>query len=171
MSFIYLSRMSWPSGSQRLSWMRESTASRWSSSKMISRSVRDRHSGVRATREKPRERGRGLKFLGCRPDSASIQKICCWRGCPQGVGHGLQIPDDDGWFHEGRISPGLRSGKPLAVWKLQNRYASLSSCQLAACPLVQAREAGTSIIVIDIRAVLNRADAINNLSGLIEFKR
>src|SRR5262245_1562088 len=33
------------------------------------------------TREKPRERGRGLKFLGCRPDSASIQKICCWRGC------------------------------------------------------------------------------------------
>src|SRR6516165_12598703 len=56
----------------------------------------------------------------------------------------------------------LRRGKPLAVWKLQYRCAGLSSCQLAACPVVQAREPATGIIVIDISAVLDFADAINN---------
>jgi len=45
--------------------------------------------------------------------------------------------------------------------------AGLSSCQLAACRLVQARQPVTGIVVIDIPAVLE----INNLSGLIEFKR
>jgi len=37
--------------------------------------------------------------------------------------------------------------------------------------VVQAREPATGIIVIDIPAVLDRADTINNPSGLIEFKR
>src|SRR5262249_6644944 len=66
--------------------------------------------------------------------------------------------------------PPLRSGEPLTVWKLQNRCASLSSCQSPACPLVQAREPATGIIVIDFPALLDLATAINNLSGLIEFK-
>jgi len=35
----------------------------------------------------------------------------------------------------------------------------LSSCELVACPLVQARETVTGIIVIDIPAVLDCADA------------
>src|SRR5262249_37918315 len=39
------------------------------------RSVRDRYSGARTTRENPAG-GTELKFLGCRPDSASIQEIC-----------------------------------------------------------------------------------------------
>jgi hypothetical protein len=60
---------------------------------------------------------------------------------------------------------------PVAVWKLQYRCAGLSSCELAACRLVQAREPATGIIVIDISALLDCAGAINNLSGLIEFKR
>src|SRR6516164_3666941 len=64
----------------------------------------------------------------------------------------------------------LRIGKSLAVWKLQYRCAGLSSCQFAACRLVQARETATGIIVIDIPAVLDRSDAIKNLPGLIEFK-
>jgi hypothetical protein len=42
---------------------------------------------------------------------------------------------------------------------------------LATCSLVQAREPATGIIVIDIPAVLDCADAINDFSGLIEFKR
>ena len=42
---------------------------------------------------------------------------------------------------------------------------------MAACSLVQAREPAAGMIVIDIPAVLDRADAINNISGLIEFKR
>jgi hypothetical protein len=41
----------------------------------------------------------------------------------------------------------------------------------AACRLVQARQPSTGIIVIDIPAVLDCADAINDLPGLIEFKR
>ena len=39
------------------------------------RSVRDRYGGARTTRENPAG-GTKLKFLGCRPDSASIQEIC-----------------------------------------------------------------------------------------------
>jgi hypothetical protein len=35
----------------------------------------------------------------------------------------------------------------------------------------QAREPATGIIAIDIPAVLDRAGAVNNLSGLIEFKK
>jgi hypothetical protein len=54
---------------------------------------------------------------------------------------------------------------------LQNRCAGLPSCELAACPLVQAREAATGKIVIDIPTVLDSADAINDLPGLIKFKR
>ena len=65
----------------------------------------------------------------------------------------------------------LRIGKSLAVWKLQYRCASLSSCQSAACCLVQARETAAGIVVIDIAAVLDYADAINNLAGQIEFER
>src|SRR5262249_21762356 len=59
----------------------------------------------------------------------------------------------------------------LAVRKAQYRCAGLSSCQSPACRLVQASEPATGIIVIDIPAVLDCADTINNLSGLIEFKR
>ena len=65
----------------------------------------------------------------------------------------------------------LRRGKPLAVWTLQYRCAGLSSCQLAARRLVQTSETATGIIVINTPAALYCADAINNLSGLIEFKR
>src|SRR5262245_7281885 len=57
------------------------------------------------------------------------------------------------------------------VWKFQYRCAGLSSRQSAACPLVQTREPAAGIIVIDISAVLDRARAINNLSGLIEYER
>src|SRR6516225_5642829 len=64
----------------------------------------------------------------------------------------------------------LRIGKSLAVWKLQYRCTGLSSCQSAACRLVQAREPAAGIIVIDIAAVLDCAEAINNLAGPIEFK-
>ena len=53
----------------------------------------------------------------------------------------------------------LRIGKSLAVWKLQYRCARLSSCQLAACRFVQARQPATGVIVIDIPAVLDRAGA------------
>jgi hypothetical protein len=60
--------------------------------------------------------------------------------------------------------------KPLTVWKLQDRCAGVSSCQLTARPLVQAREPTTGIIVIYISIGLSCADAINNLSSLIEFK-
>src|SRR6516164_3286514 len=67
--------------------------------------------------------------------------------------------------------PRLRRPKPLAVWKLQYRCAGLSSCQSPACRVVQACEPAAGIIVIDIPAVLDCADAIDNLSGLIEFKR
>src|SRR5262249_4405584 len=74
-------------------------------------------------------------------------------------------------FIQVRISPRLRIGKPLAVWKLQYRCAGLSSCEFTACRLIQSREPATGIIVIDIPAVLDRADTINNPSGLIEFKR
>jgi hypothetical protein len=59
------------------------------------------------------------------------------------------------------VSPTL-DAQPLfirAVRKLQYRCAGLSSCELAACPLVQARETVTGIIVIDIPAVLDCADA------------
>jgi hypothetical protein len=58
----------------------------------------------------------------------------------------------------------------FAIWKLQYRCACLSSFQLAACPLVQARQSDTGIVVINISAVPDCADAINDLSGLIEFK-
>jgi hypothetical protein len=60
---------------------------------------------------------------------------------------------------------------PLAVGKLQYRCAGLSSCEFAASRLVQTREPATRIIVIDIAAIFDRSDAINNLSHLIEFKR
>src|SRR5262249_23984224 len=60
--------------------------------------------------------------------------------------------------------------KSLRVWKLQYRCAGLSSCQSAACRLVQARKPATRIIVIDIPA-FDCSNAINNLSGVIEFKR
>jgi hypothetical protein len=59
---------------------------------------------------------------------------------------------------------------PLAVWKLHYRCAGLSTRQSAACRLVQAREPATGVIVIDTPAVLDCADAINDLPGLIEFK-
>lgn len=59
---------------------------------------------------------------------------------------------------------------PLAVGKLQYRCAGLSSCEFAECRLVQTCEPAASIIVIDIKAILDCAGAINNLSGLIEFK-
>src|SRR2546430_8388200 len=67
--------------------------------------------------------------------------------------------------------PRLRITKFLAVWKLQYRCAGLSICPLMACHLVQAREPAAGIVAIDIPAVLDCAGAINNLSGLIEFKR
>jgi hypothetical protein len=54
---------------------------------------------------------------------------------------------------------------------LQYRCSGLSICELAARRLVQARQAATGIIVISIRAVFDRADTINDLPGLIEFKR
>src|SRR5262249_50280426 len=44
-------------------------------------------------------------------------------------------------------------------------------CQSAARPLVQPRKPATSIIVIDIPACLDCADAINDLPAVIEFKR
>jgi hypothetical protein len=43
-------------------------------------------------------------------------------------------------------------------------------CPAAACRPVQEREPTTSMIVVDIPAILDRADAINDLPGLIEFK-
>jgi hypothetical protein len=57
------------------------------------------------------------------------------------------------------------------VWALQYRSAGFSICQFATCRLVQAREPATGVIVIDVFAVLDCTDAINNLPGLIEFKR
>ena len=87
-------------------------------------------------------------------------------------------------FHLAKRPPAHRSRKPsgawprdhdignfLAVWKLQYRCLGLSSCELAACRLVQSRQPATGIIVIDIPAVLDCADTINNLPGLIKFKR
>jgi hypothetical protein len=62
-------------------------------------------------------------------------------------------------------------GEPLAIWELQNRSAGLSSCELATCLLVQAREPAAGIVTVDIPAVLDCADAINDLPALIEFKR
>jgi hypothetical protein len=53
---------------------------------------------------------------------------------------------------------------------MQYGCASLSSREFAACPLVQARKPPTGKIVINIPAVLDSADTINDLSGLIEFK-
>ncbi len=41
----------------------------------------------------------------------------------------------------------------------------------AARRLVQAREPTTSMIVVDIPAIFDRANTINNSSGLIKFKR
>ena len=82
---------------------------------------------------------------------------------PTGRRHRLRLGD--------RTRPRPLPRQSLAVWKLQYRCLGLSSCELAACRLVQAREPATGIIVIDIPAVLDCADAINNLSGLIEFKR
>jgi hypothetical protein len=69
------------------------------------------------------------------------------------------------------VPPPTMWGSPLAGWKLQYRCASWPSCQSAACRLVQSREPTTGIIVIDIHARRNCADTINNLSGLIEFKK
>ena len=65
----------------------------------------------------------------------------------------------------------LPSLMTFAVWKVQYRCGGWSNCQSAACPLVQACEPTTRIIAIDIPAVLDCADAIDNLSGLIKFKR
>ena len=74
---------------------------------------------------------------------------------------------------ESRVGLGHRSriGNFLAVWKLQYRCLGLSSCELAACRLVQSRQPATGIIVIDIPAVIDCADTINNRPGLIKFKR
>jgi hypothetical protein len=47
----------------------------------------------------------------------------------------------------------------------------MSSCQLAACRLVQAREPASGIIVIDVPTGLDHSDAINNFAGLVEFKK
>jgi hypothetical protein len=55
--------------------------------------------------------------------------------------------------------------------KLQYRCAALPSRQSAACCLVQVREPATGMIVVDSPAVLDCADAINDLPGLIEFER
>src|SRR5262245_59168544 len=68
------------------------------------------------------------------------------------------------------MSPRLPS-EPLAVWKLQYRCLALLSCQLTACRLIQERKATTRINVTDIPAVFDCANAINNFSSLIEFKR
>jgi hypothetical protein len=55
--------------------------------------------------------------------------------------------------------------------EFQYRCAGLSIRQSTACRLVQAREPATGIIVIDTPAVLDRADAIRDPPGVIEFKR
>src|SRR5262249_35066981 len=47
----------------------------------------------------------------------------------------------------------------------------LSSCESATCRLTQSCQPATGIIVIDIHALLDYADTINNLPGLIKFKR
>src|SRR5262249_53602387 len=73
--------------------------------------------------------------------------------------------------HRGTSELGSSSRMTARVRKLQYRCAGLSSCQLAACCFVQAREPTTGIIVIDSPAALDCADAINNLSSLIKFKR
>src|SRR6516164_4849709 len=68
------------------------------------------------------------------------------------------------------VSPTL-DAQPLficVVRKLQDRCPSLSSCEFTACRLIQSREPASGVIVIDIPAVFNCSDAINNLSGLIE---
>ena len=64
-----------------------------------------------------------------------------------------------------------RIGKPVSVRKLQYRCAGLSTRQLTACRRIQARKAATGIVVIHAPAVLDRAGAINDLPGLIEFER
>jgi hypothetical protein len=53
---------------------------------------------------------------------------------------------------------------------LQYRCVGLSSCNYAACRPVQAREPATGVIVVDTFAGLDCSGAIDNLSGLIEFK-
>jgi hypothetical protein len=63
-----------------------------------------------------------------------------------------------------------RRARRRPAWKLQYRCAGWSSCQSAACHLVQAREPATGIIVVDIPIVRDCTDASNNLSGLIELK-
>jgi hypothetical protein len=50
-------------------------------------------------------------------------------------------------------------------------YAGLSPRQSTAWHLVQARQPATGIIVTDVTAVLDCADAINDLPAVIEFKR
>jgi hypothetical protein len=50
-------------------------------------------------------------------------------------------------------------------------YAGLSPRQSTAWHLVQARQPATGIIVTDVTAGLDCADAINDLPAVIEFKR
>lgn len=59
----------------------------------------------------------------------------------------------------------------FAVWKVQYRCAGLPTRQFAACRRVQACEPAAGIVTVDIPAVLDCADAINDLPALIEFKR
>jgi len=105
---------------------------------------------------KTKKLGRGIEILfGCRVAASLVGPPC--RGRQVGEG----------------ISPTL-DAQPLficAVRKMQDRCASLSSYEFTARPLVQARKPATGIVVTDIPVALDRADAINNLAGLIEFKR
>jgi hypothetical protein len=54
---------------------------------------------------------------------------------------------------------------------LQYRCFGLSNRQLTACRRIQARETAAGVIVIHALAVFDRAGAINDLPGLIKFKR
>jgi hypothetical protein len=67
--------------------------------------------------------------------------------------------------------PRLRIGKPLAVWKIAISLRSFVELWIFGVPSRTMREPATGIIVIDISAVLDCAGAINNLPGLIKFKR
>src|SRR5262245_19663382 len=54
---------------------------------------------------------------------------------------------------------------------MQYRCFGWSPCQSAGGRRVQACEPATGVIVIDISTLPDRADAINNPSGLIKLKR
>ena len=67
----------------------------------------------------------------------------------------------------------LHDAQHYLITPLENCNIVALVCRTVNCagPSLQAREPATSIIVIDILAVFDCADAINNLPGLIEFKR